>query len=167
MVKESLGAAQAKSNFVRQACEGEYPKMVKLYNELWFKMKYTGAQYSNPAGQVEDVGVVGNIFVGEEMEEGLRESLTQFEHAYLVRSLSRLFDPVNLMFSGTEVPSQGRSTTSSPSCPVSSALSCRQLNFRPSTENMEDRFQSERVANSVEDASRDENEVIEDVEEEA
>ena len=32
---------------------------------------------------------------------------------------------------------------------------------------MEDRFQSERVANSVEDASRDENEVIEDVEEEA
>ena len=26
MVKESLGAVQAKSNFVRQACEGEYPK---------------------------------------------------------------------------------------------------------------------------------------------
>jgi len=106
MVKESLGAAQAKSNFVRQACEGEYPKMVKLYNELWVKMKYTGAQYSTPAGQVEEVGVVGNIFVGEEMEEGLRESLTQFEHAYLARSLSRLFDPVNLMFSGTGVPSQ-------------------------------------------------------------
>jgi len=106
MVKDSLAAAQAKSNFVRQACEGEYPKMVKLYSELWVKMKYTGAQYSTNTGQMEEVGMVGDIFVGEEMEEGLRESLAQFENAYLARSLSRLFDPVNLMFSGTGVPSQ-------------------------------------------------------------
>jgi hypothetical protein len=105
MVKESFATAQAKSNFVRQACEGEYPKMVKLYNELWAKMKYTGAQYNTPTGQMEEVGTA-NIFVGDEMEEGLRESLAQFEHAYLARSLSRLFDPVNLMFSGTGVPSQ-------------------------------------------------------------
>jgi len=106
MVKESLAAAQAKSNFVRQACEGEYPKMVKLYNELWVKMKYTGSQYNTPAGQVDEIGVAANIFVGDEMDEGLRESLTQFEHAYLARSLSRLFDPVNLMFSGSGTPSQ-------------------------------------------------------------
>ena len=106
MVKESFATAQAKSNFVRQACEGEYPKMVKLYNELWVKMKYTGAQYNTPSGQMDEVGVTSNIFTGDEMDEGLRESLTQFEHAYLARSLSRLFDPVNLMFSGTGVPSQ-------------------------------------------------------------
>jgi len=106
MVKESFATAQAKSNFVRQACEGEYPKMVKLYNELWVKMKYTGAQYNTQPGQMEEVGVASNIFTGDEMDEGLRESLTQFEHAYLARSLSRLFDPVNLMFSGTGVPSQ-------------------------------------------------------------
>jgi len=107
MVKESFATAQAKSNFVRQACEGEYPKMVKLYNELWVKMKYTGAQYNTQVGQMEEVGLASNIFTGDEMDEGLRESLTQFEHAYLARSLSRLFDPVNLMFSGTGVPSQG------------------------------------------------------------
>jgi len=32
--------------------------------------------------------------------------LAQFEHAYMARSLSRLFDPVNLMFGGSGVPSQ-------------------------------------------------------------
>jgi len=105
MVKDSLALAQAKSNFVRQACEGEYPKMVKLYSELWTKMKYTGAQYSTVTGQMEEVEMGSNIFLGEEMEDGLRESLTQFENAYLARSLSRLFDPVNLMFGGTGVPS--------------------------------------------------------------
>jgi len=106
MMKDCLSSAQAKSNFVKQACEGEYPKMVKLYNELWVKMKYTGSQFSTSSGQLEDGAVVSNIFVGDEMDDVLRQSLAQFENAYLARSLSRLFDPVNLMFSGTSVPSQ-------------------------------------------------------------
>jgi hypothetical protein len=33
-------------------------------------------------------------------ENVLRKSLSSFQNAYLSRSLSRLFDPVNLMFSG-------------------------------------------------------------------
>ena len=36
----------------------------------------------------------------------LRASLTALEQAYLARSLARLFDPVNLMFSGTGAPSK-------------------------------------------------------------
>jgi hypothetical protein len=41
-------------------------------------------------------------FQDAEMCGNLRASLEQFEHAYLVRSLSRLFDPINLMFSGSK-----------------------------------------------------------------
>ena len=33
-------------------------------------------------------------------ESALRQSLSTFQNAYLSRSLSRLFDPVNIMFSG-------------------------------------------------------------------
>ena len=84
MMKDCLSSAQAKSNFVKQACEGEYPKMVKLYNELWVKMKYTGSQFSTSSGQLEDGAVVSNIFVGDEMDDVLRQSLAQFENAYLI-----------------------------------------------------------------------------------
>ena len=38
----------------------------------------------------------------DEMCADMRSSLEQFEHAYLARSLSRLFDPINLMFSGSK-----------------------------------------------------------------
>ena len=62
-MKESFATTQAKSNVVRPACEGEYLKMVKLFNELWVKVKYTGAQYNNPVVQVDEVGAVSNIFV--------------------------------------------------------------------------------------------------------
>jgi hypothetical protein len=34
-----------------------------------------------------------------------REVVSQFENAYLSRSVSRLLDPVHLMFSGDTVPS--------------------------------------------------------------
>ena len=43
------------------------------------------------------------------MEDGLRDSLAQFETAYLARSLSRLFDPINLMFSGSGASQQPNS----------------------------------------------------------
>ena len=45
ILKECLFNAQAKSNFVKQTFEGEYPKLVKLYEELWSKLKYTSNQY--------------------------------------------------------------------------------------------------------------------------
>ena len=34
-------------------------------------------------------------------EKALRDSLLQFETAYLAKSLSRLFDPINLAFSSS------------------------------------------------------------------
>ena len=107
IIKDCLSTAQAKSNFVKQTFEGEYPKLVKLYEELWTKLKQTSSQYTNTV-QIEfdaTSDLAPQFGLRDEMEESLRESLSQFEHAYLARSLSRLFDPINLMFSGQGQPS--------------------------------------------------------------
>ena len=107
IIKECLSTAQAKSNFVKQTFEGEYPKLVKLYEELWTKLKQTSSQYTNTL-HIEFDGtsdLAPQFGLNDQMEESLRESLAQFEHAYLARSLSRLFDPINLMFSGQGQPS--------------------------------------------------------------
>ena len=101
IIKDCLFNAQTKSNFVKQTFEGEYPKLVKLYEELWNKLKYTSNQFilSSVHLEIENkTEVIDQVIFKDDMEEGLRESLAQFEHAYLARSLSRLFDPINLMF---------------------------------------------------------------------
>ena len=100
IMKDCLFNAQAKSNFVKQTFEGEYPKLVKLYEELWNKLKYTSNQFilSSVHLEIENSTEVDQVIFKDDMEEGMRESLAQFEHAYLARSLSRLFDPINLMF---------------------------------------------------------------------
>ena len=75
--------------------------MVKLYEELWNKLKYTSNQFILSSVHLEienNTEVIDQVIFKDDMEEGLRESLAQFEHAYLARSLSRLFDPINLMF---------------------------------------------------------------------
>ena len=101
IMKECLFNAQVKSNFVKQTFEGEYPKLVKLYEELWNKLKYTSNQFILSSVHLEienNTEAIDQVIFKDDMEEGLRESLAQFEHAYLARSLSRLFDPINLMF---------------------------------------------------------------------
>ena len=104
ILKDCLFDAQAKSNFVKQTFEGEYPKLVKLYEELWNKLKYTSNQYILSSVHLEietSTDTIDQVIFKDEMEDGLRESLSQFENAYLARSLSRLFDPINLMFGGS------------------------------------------------------------------
>ena len=78
--------------------------MVKLYEELWNKLKYTSNQYILSSVHLEietSTDTIDQVIFKDEMEDGLRESLSQFENAYLARSLSRLFDPINLMFGGS------------------------------------------------------------------
>lgn len=106
IVTTALSNAAAKSNFVKQALEGEYPKLVRLYCELWGRLRATAQQYNTVTLQPDEAIVIEDPFTPLTMSENLRGSLSQFEHAYLARSLSRLFDPVNLMFSGGSVPSQ-------------------------------------------------------------
>ncbi|KAM6202287.1 conserved oligomeric Golgi complex subunit 5-like [Rhynchocyon petersi] len=110
------------SMFLKQAFEGEYPKLLRLYNDLWKRLQ----QYSkniqgnfNASGttdlcvdlqQLEDD--TQDIFIPKkpdyDPEKTLKDSLQPYEAAYLSKSLSRLFDPINLVF-----PTSGRNPPSS------------------------------------------------------
>ncbi|CAB3988381.1 Conserved oligomeric Golgi complex subunit 5 [Paramuricea clavata] len=108
--EEFTGAAQ-KSPFLKQAFEGEYPKLLRLYNELWTRLQQfvnTGNPSNVYTGGVADV-VYGLFHLYQDThtspEDFLKNSLSGFENAYLSRSLSRLFDPINLVFpAGAQAP---------------------------------------------------------------
>uniref|UniRef100_A0A8C9IZZ6 Conserved oligomeric Golgi complex subunit 5 n=1 Tax=Piliocolobus tephrosceles TaxID=591936 RepID=A0A8C9IZZ6_9PRIM len=100
------------SMFLKQAFEGEYPKLLRLYNDLWKRLQ----QYNqNIQGNFNASGTTDlyvdlqhmeddaqDIFIPKmpdyDPEKALKESLQPYEAAYLSKSLSRLFDPINLVF---------------------------------------------------------------------
>ncbi|XP_054843806.1 conserved oligomeric Golgi complex subunit 5 [Eublepharis macularius] len=108
------------SMFLKQAFEGEYPKLLRLYNDLWKRLQ----QYSeniqrhfNTNGTTEHFALqqieddAHDLFMQKKQdydpEIALKDSLQPYEAAYLSKSLSRLFDPINLVF-----PPGGRSPPS-------------------------------------------------------
>jgi hypothetical protein len=92
LASEFTKAAQT-SSFVKQSFEGEYPKLLRLCGDLWKKLAALADVTPFQSGATETAGKF-------EPEKALREVLSSFENSYLSRSLSRLFDPVNLMFDG-------------------------------------------------------------------
>ena len=105
LMEKRLASASGDSNFLRQALEGEYPKLLRLFNDLWSRLHTAGVEANSSDSTVAPCK---NPFSSAAMDPGLRETLGSFERAYLSRSLSRLFDPVNLMFSssGDDIPSE-------------------------------------------------------------
>uniref|UniRef100_A0A8C5NE61 Conserved oligomeric Golgi complex subunit 5 n=1 Tax=Gouania willdenowi TaxID=441366 RepID=A0A8C5NE61_GOUWI len=115
---EFLRATEAVS-FLKQAFEGEYPKLLRLYNELWRRLQ----QYSSSLQGTSSIGMDTPLDItGTETdcqdfftqgrqdydpEKALKDSLQTYEAAYLSKSLSRLFDPINLVFpmGGRNAPS--------------------------------------------------------------
>lgn len=94
------------SHFIRQALEVDYPKLVRLYGDLWRRLLAGAADLirgrAGGAGPLQ--GERGEGTQEDDPEALLRESLLPLEAAFLSRSLSRLFDPVNLMFSSPTAP---------------------------------------------------------------
>ncbi|XP_069085933.1 conserved oligomeric Golgi complex subunit 5 [Pleurodeles waltl] len=104
-------ATQA-STFLKQAFEGEYPKLLRLYNDLWKRLQQYSqnipgsfaaggsAELLSELQQMEDD--TRDIFMLKkhdyDPEKALKDSLQAYEAAYLSKSLSRLFDPINLVF---------------------------------------------------------------------
>ncbi|KAL8220984.1 UNVERIFIED_CONTAM: Conserved oligomeric Golgi complex subunit [Gekko kuhli] len=100
------------SVFLKQAFEGEYPKLLRLYNDLWKRLQ----QYSeNIQRHFNTNGTMEHFVELQHMEDdthdlfmqkkqdydpeiALKDSLQPYEAAYLSKSLSRLFDPINLVF---------------------------------------------------------------------
>lgn len=102
ILNNQLRFATGESNFLRQALEGEFPKLLRLFNDLWLRLHAMGKEIP-----FEESEKFTNPFQAAKPQDELRNTLESFERAYLSRSLSRLFDPVNLMFSSGETPIKG------------------------------------------------------------
>ncbi|KAM4676724.1 conserved oligomeric Golgi complex subunit 5 [Discoglossus pictus] len=100
------------SMFLKQAFEGEYPKLLRLYNDLWKRLQqysqnlqgsFTNSGNSDLVSELQQLDDdTQDIFMtkkpDEDPEKMLKDSLQPYEAAYLSKSLSRLFDPINLVF---------------------------------------------------------------------
>lgn len=75
---QHMNKSSHESSVFKEAFESEYPRMMRLFNELWTKTGVDGSELS-PHSE-------------------LRNALNLFESAYLSRSLSGLFDRVNIIF---------------------------------------------------------------------
>ncbi|XP_038934049.1 conserved oligomeric Golgi complex subunit 5 isoform X1 [Rattus norvegicus] len=115
-------AATDSSMFLKQAFEGEYPKLLRLYNDLWkrlqqysqnsqgaFGTRGTADLYADLPDVDDDAQDMSTLKRPDyDPEKALKDSLQPYEAAYLSKSLSRLFDPINLVF-----PPGGRNPPSS------------------------------------------------------
>ncbi|XP_059152670.1 conserved oligomeric Golgi complex subunit 5-like [Physella acuta] len=113
MLTKEMNNASENSTFLKQAFEGEYPKLLRLYNDLWKRLQ----QFSITLAVTPSAGAIDILGAGDaeedffaqtekarqnyDSEKALRETLANFENSYLSRSLSRLFDPINLVFTST------------------------------------------------------------------
>ncbi|GLD66057.1 conserved oligomeric Golgi complex subunit 5 [Lates japonicus] len=111
-LSEEFHRATEASFFLKQAFEGEYPKLLRLYNELWRRLQ----QYStslqgaltSSGGMDASLDITATEMDSQDLfthgkqdyspEKALKDSLQPYEAAYLSKSLSRLFDPINLVF---------------------------------------------------------------------
>ncbi|XP_058930495.2 conserved oligomeric Golgi complex subunit 5 isoform X1 [Kogia breviceps] len=100
------------SMFLKQAFEGEYPKLLRLYNDLWKRLQqysqsiqgnFNSSGTADPCADLQHMeDDTQDIFIPKKPDydpgKALKDSLQPYEAAYLSKSLSRLFDPINLVF---------------------------------------------------------------------
>eukprot|EP00093_Oithona_nana_P003058 03058.XXX_121803_124157_1 [CDS] Oithona nana genome sequencing. len=103
LLKTHLSQASADSSTIKQSFEGEFPKLIRLVNDL--RSRLVQASQSNMAAfnHTSEIPELQNPF-NDDLNDDLRQVLINFERQYLSRSLSRLFDPVNLMYVQGEAP---------------------------------------------------------------
>jgi len=112
LLTQEFDRAATESSHIKQAFEAEYPKLLQQVAELWGKLQQFNQEITSASNTLnldgedlvdnQETSAAGQ-FNGE---IALRQSLSAFQNAYLSRSLSRLFDPVNIMFGANEtVPS--------------------------------------------------------------
>ncbi|XP_076362270.1 conserved oligomeric Golgi complex subunit 5-like isoform X4 [Tachypleus tridentatus] len=111
ILTECFSKTAQESTHIRQAFEVEYPKLLKLYTDLWKRLQHFNSSINVVTGpdsllQQQDSGDSAEIFTETidadtyNPEKALRDTLTSFEKSYLSQSLSRLSDSVHKVFSG-------------------------------------------------------------------
>jgi len=97
VLSSSLLAACNQSNYIKQTFQNEYPKLLKLQNDFWLRLVQLWPlvdRYRYPADKQGHKDRPGY----SSAYEMLRRCFLDLENAYLNRSLSPLFDPINLIF---------------------------------------------------------------------
>ncbi|XP_066994228.1 conserved oligomeric Golgi complex subunit 5 [Anabrus simplex] len=101
-LSRQLIQASQSASFLKQTLEGEYPKFLRLYLDLCKRLQAVGRSSDQGEIILQDAEPQAGKTAVFELN---RDVVVAFENAYLSRSVSRLLDPVNLMFSGEVVPS--------------------------------------------------------------
>jgi len=99
------------SQFVENAFVSEYPKLLRLFNDLLKRLR-THMEVKDPNDHTRQTLFALNVFLTHRCsyyssyspnrqlyEQQLIGSLSKFERQYLTRSLSHLFEPINQTFS--------------------------------------------------------------------
>ncbi|KAF5401924.1 hypothetical protein PHET_04649 [Paragonimus heterotremus] len=94
LAKKLMDTAE-RSSQVKEALEGEYPKLLKLVLDLDRRIRFVQPLYSGTDSSLEDK----RNRMDANVPSYLVQSISPFETAYLSRSLSRLFDQVSMAFS--------------------------------------------------------------------
>jgi hypothetical protein len=114
----SIVGACNQSNYIKQTFQNEYPKLLKLQNDLWIRLlqmnplidrfRYPSQSSSSGGSTLTNASSSTKTQVNLNLNnpssfsssyELLRKCFYDLENAYLNRSLSHLFDPINLIFS--------------------------------------------------------------------
>lgn len=109
VLEDELKKSAKSSSFIQQAFEGEYPKLIRIYNNLWNRVKSLSDALEGKIHAFSDSSTfrISDMNDSESAQKSdsnfnpeiaFKQSLQSFQTAYLQRSLSRLFDPVNLIF---------------------------------------------------------------------
>ncbi|CAF1077689.1 unnamed protein product, partial [Brachionus calyciflorus] len=95
VLTQSIQTACNQSNHIKQTFQNEYPKLLKLVNELWLRILQLNPLVDKYRYQTDKKANFSNSY------ELLRKCFIDIENFYLTKSLSQLFDPINLIFSNT------------------------------------------------------------------
>ena len=116
----SILGACTQSNYIMQAFQNEYPKLLKLSNDLWLRLIQLSPQIDRYRYQATAQTGGSNIKTSDSKAaisssqntnsntsasnfvsayDLLRKCFQDLENSYLNRSLAHLFDPINLIFS--------------------------------------------------------------------
>ncbi|XP_057297247.1 conserved oligomeric Golgi complex subunit 5-like isoform X1 [Hydractinia symbiolongicarpus] len=86
------------STHLKQAFQGEFPKLLRLFNDFWSQISALADSKHTQSSQPFAVDIKIGFHDDSSPLDSLKATLHPFENAYLSRSLSRLFDSINLVF---------------------------------------------------------------------
>jgi hypothetical protein len=102
ILQEELGASAQASTFIKQALESEYPKLLRLFNELWQLLQQNPPISIQSTLGLSPTDLPRDIIITDCLHQPdaapFKKALSPFETAYIARSLSRLLDSVNVVF---------------------------------------------------------------------